>query len=140
MEQEILKHDDIFLMLSQEQDWQIIQLSREGIKKRLLLQLGNYISLTTKELSSVLNLSEKTLKRYNDDKKLNKAASEKTIELASLYQHGKEVFGKIERFNAWMKSPHVLFKQQCPIDILDTYRGFQMVHDELGRIEHGVFI
>ena len=140
MEQEILKHDDIFLMLSQEQDWQIIQLSREGIKKRLLLQLGNYISLTTKELSSVLNLSEKTLKRYNDDKKLNKAASEKTIELASLYQHGKEVFGKIERFNAWMKSPHVLFKQQCPIDILDTYRGFQMVHDEVGRIEHGVFI
>ena len=140
MEQEILKHDDIFLMLSQEQDWQIIQLSREGIKKRLLLQLGNYISLTTKELSSVLNLSEKTLKRYNDDRKLNKAASEKTIELASLYQHGKEVFGKIERFNAWMKSPHVLFKQQCPIDILDTYRGFQMVHDELGRIEHGVFI
>lgn len=134
------KQEDIFLMLGQGQDWQIIQLSREGISKSLLFQLATRINFTEKELACVLDLSERTLQRYTDDTKLSKVASEKTIELANLYQHGEEVFGTIERFNGWMKSNHALFKKQRPIDILDTHRGFQIIHDELGRIEHGVFI
>ena len=134
------KQEDIFLMFGQGKDWQVIQLSREGISKALLFQLGNRINFSEKELANVLDLSERTLQRYTDDTKLSKVASEKTIELANLYQHGEEVFGTIERFNAWMKSPHALFKKQCPIDVLDTHRGFQIVHDELGRIEHGIFI
>jgi putative toxin-antitoxin system antitoxin component (TIGR02293 family) len=71
---------------------------------------------------------------------LSKSISERVIELANLSQHGLEVFGNIARFSAWMKSRHAYLGKQRPIDILDTYRGFQMVHDELGRIEHGVFI
>ncbi len=134
------KQEDIILMFGQGNDWQVVQLSREGITKRLLFQLGNRIDFTEKELANVLDVSERTLQRYKDDTKLSKVASEKAIELANLYQHGEEVFGTIERFNAWMKSTHALFRKQRPIDILDTHRGFQIVHDELGRIEHGIFI
>jgi putative toxin-antitoxin system antitoxin component (TIGR02293 family) len=134
------KQEDIFLMLGHGHDWQVIQLSREGISKSILFQLASRINFTEKELANVLDLSERTLQRYSDETKLSKVASEKTIELAGLYQYGEEVFGTIDRFNGWMKSPHALFQKQRPIDILDTHRGFQMVHDELGRIEHGVYI
>ncbi len=135
-----IKQEDIFLMLGQGKDWQVIQLSREGISKGLLFQLGSRINFTEKELATVLDLSERTLQRYTDDTKLSKVASEKTIELAGIYQHGEEVFESIEKFNIWMKTPHAMFQKQRPIDILDTHRGFQMIHDELGRIEHGVYI
>jgi putative toxin-antitoxin system antitoxin component (TIGR02293 family) len=134
------KQEDIFLMLGQGKDWQVIQLSREGISKGLLFQLGSRINFTEKELATVLDLSERTLQRYTYDTKLSKVASEKTIELANLYQHGEEVFESIDMFNIWMKTPHAMFQKQRPIDILDTHRGFLMIHDELGRIEHGVYI
>lgn len=134
------KQEDIFLMLGKGKDWQVIQLSREGISKGLLFQLGSRINFTEKELATVLDLSERTLQRYTDDTKLSKVASEKTIELANLYQHGEEVFESIDMFNIWMKTPHAMFQKQRPIDILDTHRGFLMIHDELGRIEHGVYI
>jgi putative toxin-antitoxin system antitoxin component (TIGR02293 family) len=132
--------EDIFLILSKSQDLQIIQLSREGITKSLLVRLANRINFSEKELANVLDLSERTLQRYTDETKLSKVASEKTIELAELYKHGEDVFESIEKFNIWMKTPHALFQKQCPIDILDTHRGFQMIHNELGRIEHGVYI
>jgi putative toxin-antitoxin system antitoxin component (TIGR02293 family) len=134
------KQEDIFLMLGQGEDWQIIQLSREGITKSLLIRLASRINFSEKELANVLDLSERTLQRYTNDTKLSKIASEKTIELAGIYQHGEEVFESIDKFNIWMKTPHSMFQKQRPIDILDTHRGFQMIHDELGRIEHGVYI
>lgn len=134
------KQEDIFLMLCQDNDWRVIQLSHEGISKRLLFELGNRIGFTVKELADVLDISERTLNRYTDETKLSKIASEKVIELANLYRHGEEVFGTIERFNGWMKSHPALFRKKRPIDILDTYRGFQIIHDELHRIEHGIFV
>ena len=139
MENQNINEEDIFLILSKGQDWQIIKLIREGITKNALLRLGNAIGFTMKELASILDLSVRVLQRYSDDTKLSKVASEKAIALANLYQHGEDVFGKMEIFNRWMKTPHFMFKQRCPMDVLDTYCGIQMVHAELGRIEHGIF-
>jgi putative toxin-antitoxin system antitoxin component (TIGR02293 family) len=134
------KNDSNLSDFGRDNDWQIITLSRNGVSKAFVIQLGNQINFSIEELSNILNISERTLKSYRKDKILDKNTSERTIELANLAQHGFEVFGNIARFSAWMKCCHTYFRKQRPIDILDTYRGFQMVHDELGRIEHGVYI
>ena len=116
-----------------------IQLSRSGIIKRALINLGKQISFSLSELSQVLHVSERTLQRYSDDAKLSADTSERAILLSQLYQRGAEVFGHLADFKEWMRTPLPAFNYQTPISLLDTTFGFQLIQDELGRIEHGIF-
>ncbi|WP_161596821.1 type II RES/Xre toxin-antitoxin system antitoxin [Chitinophaga vietnamensis] len=116
-----------------------IQLSRSGIIKRALLNLSRQLSFSLAELAQVIHLSERTLQRYADDAKLSIDTSERAILLSRLYQRGTEVFGDLENFKEWMRTPLPAFNYQLPISLLDTTFGFQLIQDELGRIEHGLF-
>jgi uncharacterized protein (DUF2384 family) len=56
-----------------------------------------------------------------------------------LYTRGEEVFGSMDKFKSWVKTPSIIFNGESPLSILDTSIGFDMVLSELGRIEHGIF-
>ncbi|MDQ0106026.1 type II RES/Xre toxin-antitoxin system antitoxin [Chitinophaga terrae (ex Kim and Jung 2007)] len=116
-----------------------IQLSRSGIIKRALVNLAKQISFSLSELAQVLHISERTFQRYADDAKLSADTSERAILLSQLYQRGTEVFGHLDDFKEWMRTPLPVFDYQTPISLLDTTFGFQLIQDELGRIEHGIF-
>ena len=116
----------------------LIELARTGIPKNEVLKMAKHLSFSGKELSIIINLSERTLQRYPNDKKLEKIASEKAIQLAKLYERGNEVWGDLERFKGWMRHPNPFLGSKTPLEILDTNFGFEMVLDEIGRIEHGI--
>ena len=123
--------------LSTDQD--ILQLTRDGLPKRILLSLAKKISLTIQELANIMHISERTLQRYDDDAIIKTEYAEKAIELARLYTRGEEVFGSMDSFKIWMKTPSLIFKSEAPVSLLDTSFGFDMIFKELGRIEHGIF-
>lgn len=116
----------------------LIELARTGIPKNEVLKMAKHLSFSGKELAIIINLSERTLQRYPDDKKLEKIASEKAIQLAKLYERGNEVWGDLGRFKGWMRHPNPFLGSKTPLEILDTSFGFEMVLDEIGRIEHGI--
>jgi len=116
-----------------------IQLSREGIIKKALMNLSQQLSFSLSEIARVLHISERTLQRYADDEKLSADTSERAILLSQLYQHGTQVFGDLENFKEWMRTPLPAFNYQPPISLLDTTFGFQLIQDELGKIAHGIF-
>lgn len=120
-------------------DFDILQLTRNGLKKSLLLSLAKKISLTLQELADIMHISERTLQRYDDDAIIKTEYAEKAVELARLYTRGEDVFGSLDKFKAWMKTPLLVFKGETPVSLLDTSVGFDMVFKELGRIEHGIF-
>jgi putative toxin-antitoxin system antitoxin component (TIGR02293 family) len=120
-------------------DWDILNLTRQGLPKRTLMQMAKKISLTQQELSDILHISERTLQRYEDTDVIKTEYSEKAIALARLYDRGEEVFGSIDKFKIWIRTPSVIFNGESPLSLLDTTFGFGMVLDELGRIEHGIF-
>ncbi|WP_183556955.1 antitoxin Xre-like helix-turn-helix domain-containing protein [Mucilaginibacter sp. SP1R1] len=120
-------------------DFDIIKLARQGFPKSLLLSLAKKISLNIQELSNILHISERTLQRYDDDAIIKTEYAEKAVELARLYTRGEEVFGSMDKFKIWIKTPGIVFKGEAPVTILDTSAGFDMVFKELGRIEHGIF-
>ncbi|HEY4196461.1 MAG TPA: antitoxin Xre/MbcA/ParS toxin-binding domain-containing protein [Mucilaginibacter sp.] len=120
-------------------DQDILQLTRDGLPKRILLSLAKKISLTIQELANIMHISERTLQRYDDNAIIKTEYAEKAIELARLYTRGEEVFGSMDKFKSWMKSPSYIFKGEAPVSLLDTSFGFNMVFKELGRIEHGIF-
>lgn len=96
------------------------------------------ISVT--EMAGIIHTSDRTLRRYtSDDTVLNPEQSERALELARLYSRGEEVFGSIDAFNQWMNSQVTALGNKKPKEYLDTSIGFEMLMEEVGRIEHGVF-
>lgn len=116
----------------------LIDMARKGVPKNAVLKMAKQLSFSGKELSVIINLSERTLQRYPDDKNLEKTASEKAIQLAKLYERGNEVWGNLELFKNWMRHKNPFLGSKAPLEILDTSFGFDMVLDEIGRIEHGI--
>lgn len=120
-------------------EFDVINLARKGFSKSSLLALGKKIFLNLQELANILHISERTLQRYDDNEIIKLEYAEKAVELARLYTRGEEVFGSIDKFKLWMKTPGLIFNGETPVSMLDTSAGFDMVFRELGRIEHGIF-
>jgi len=119
--------------------YDFIELSRNGIDKKSLLHLAKTIGFDIKELAHVLHMSERTIQRYDLSKKLSTEASAKALQLAKLYAKGENIFGDLERFKNWMNHPSVALGMKKPKELLDTTFGFQILNEELVRIEHGIF-
>lgn len=121
------------------QPYDLIGISRSGILKKTLSLLSKRLSFTTNEISRILHISERTLQRYHADDRLSPDISERTLMLAKLYERGVEIFHDAANFTDWLRTPLPAFNYQPPIQLLDTSFGFQLIEDELGRIEYGIF-
>ncbi|MCO5242189.1 MAG: DUF2384 domain-containing protein [Chitinophagaceae bacterium] len=116
-----------------------IGIIREGIPREALDHLMDNTGLTVTEISSIIRTSDRTLRRYTAKHKLNPEQSERLIELARLYTRGEEVLGNMENFKQWMGSNVIALGNKKPKDFLDTSLGIQLIMNELGKIEHGIF-
>lgn len=118
---------------------ELVKLSRKGIAYNLFEEIVKSSSLTIKEWSRILHITERTIQRYKKEKrKFESLQSERIIEIAKLQLKGTEVFGSKEYFEEWMNSKIVALGNIRPIDLLDSSFGIDLLTDELGRIEHGV--
>jgi len=118
---------------------ELLKLSRKGISFDLFEKIAKSHSYTTKEWSSFLHLTERTIQRYKKERrKFESLQSERIIEIAQLHLKGKEVFDSKLNFEEWMNSKIIALGNIRPIELLDSSFGIEMLMDELGRIEHGV--
>ena len=120
-------------------DFDLLNLARKGVSKKALVSLAKQISLTIQEVAGIMHISERTLQRYTPGTLIKTEHAEKAIELARLYQRGAEVFGTVDNFNDWMKTPNYTLNGEAPLNLLDTSIGFELILQTLGRIEYGVF-
>lgn len=63
----------------------------------------------------------------------------KSEDMDLLMIKGAEVFGSLENFKRWFATPNIALGGLVPSDLVNSQNVLQMVMDELGRIEHGVF-
>jgi putative toxin-antitoxin system antitoxin component (TIGR02293 family) len=116
-----------------------LSLIRKGLKRGALDSLMAKSGLDIYEMAYILEVTDRTLRRYEEDEILNKRLSERAVEIAMLYSRGEEVFGDRNSFHHWMQAEVPALGHCIPKSFLDTSLGIQMLFDELGRIEHGVF-
>ena len=112
---------------------------RAGVPKRALDKLVKITGIANSEMAGIVRTSERTLRRYSAHQKLNAEQSERVIELAKVYSRGEEVFGSLDAFREWMNGSVLALGNKKPKELLDTSMGIEMIMDELGRIEHGIF-
>ena len=112
---------------------------RTGIPKQAMTHLMTVADLSLLEMAAITHTSDRTLRRYKPQQKLSQEQSERMIELAKVYSRGEEVFGSMDAFRQWMDTVLLPFGNKRPKEFLDTSIGINMIMDEIGRIEHGIF-
>ncbi len=116
-----------------------IKIIKRGLKGRSVNSFIEHSSLTKKQVSRMINISERTLQRNSPDKTINTNSSERLIKLTRLFYKGISVFNKKEKFITWLNRPNRSLDNQLPIELIETNMGIDLVIDELLKIEHGVF-
>lgn len=121
-------------------DMDLYELGKTGIPKRSLIFLAGSINVSMRVISQILHVTERTIQRKKDQDRLNEALSEQIIQIAEVYSRGSDVFDSPDDFQAWVNTANRALGNKTPMELLSSRYGAQMVLDELGRIEHGVFV
>ena len=120
-------------------DSDLISVIRSGIPRIAMDHLMEIADISLTEMAAIVHTSDRTLRRYTPAQKLSQEQSERMVELARLYSRGEQVLGSIGEFRDWMNTRLLAFGDSKPKEYLDTSLGINMIMDELGRIEHGIF-
>lgn len=116
------------------------QMIKSGLSYSLFEKMKNNTPFSKDEWAQFLDVSVKTLERYKHDNKNFKAfQSEKIIGMIELIERGIEVFGDMEMFKRWLYTPIPALSDSKPMELLNSSYGKQVILDEIGRIEHGIF-
>ncbi|MGZ3751240.1 MAG: type II RES/Xre toxin-antitoxin system antitoxin [Mucilaginibacter sp.] len=123
-----------------EDSLEVVNMLREGVAYTYLNSISDRINFTLEDWASYLHLSERTIQRYKKEKKpFDTIYSEKIVQIDLLYKKGADVFGSDANFQTWMETKSIPLGGVKPKELLDTTYGINLVADELGRIEHGIF-
>ena len=123
-----------------ENNFALVHRAQNGIPVSAFFDLLEIAELTSSELSSLLNVSYKTMQRYQkEDKKLSALNSEQVLKMIVLYQKAEEIFGDLSSFNRWLRKPAQGLGGQKPLQFMQTPGGIDLIYEELVRIEFGAF-
>ncbi len=117
----------------------LIELSNRGVSKSALSHLAKYMRFSMSQMAELLPVTERTLQRYAPNEHFNRVVSEQILQIAEVAARGAEVFEDRDKFLSWMNHPNSALGIRTPMSLLSSRFGTEMVLDELGRIEHGVF-
>ncbi|MCA1759235.1 MAG: DUF2384 domain-containing protein [Bacteroidales bacterium] len=119
----------------------IIRAIREGIPYSLFQVIQHYTPFSENDWAWFLDISTKSLQRYKQaSKSFKPLQSEKIIEMAEVTSIGLDVFGSMEKFKLWLRTPVFAFGNLKPIELLKDSYGKEMVIGELTRINHGILV
>jgi putative toxin-antitoxin system antitoxin component (TIGR02293 family) len=120
----------------------IVNAIKEGIPYKIFSLIQKISPFSGNEWSSLLDMSSKTLQRYQkSNRRFKPIHSEKIIELAEVTKLGLEVFDNNNgHFRLWLETPSFTLGKRRPIDLLSDSYGKDLVISELVRIEEGIFV
>ncbi|RII27340.1 MAG: hypothetical protein CXR31_08840 [Geobacter sp.] len=110
-----------------------------GLDYSAIERLAELYDLKISEFCNLLPVSQKTLERHKE-KRLGIDLADHLVLLGGVYERALEVMETREYALNWLKTPNYAFSYTRPLDLLRTFAGGADVLDELGRIQHGIFV
>lgn len=115
---------------------ELISRIRGGVKKTEWKQLIHYTGSTEKEFEQILPASISSMQKKSV---YGKETSERIYALARLFGLGYEVFDSKDDFQRWLMTPLGTLGNKIPFELLDSSFGFEMVENEIVRIQYNVY-
>lgn len=119
----------------------IINLSRKGIKASFAKKLIKAVQINQEEFADYLGFKIRTLSRRFEKptEKMTSEESEKVIRLARVFLQALDIFEDEMKVASWLKRPNRSLADLAPISYLDSDIGAEEVMASLGRIKDGVY-
>ena len=118
-----------------------IEMHREieaGIPGRGIPTLLIVLGITREDFSDLLGRARKTLNELVQREHLSRADSDFLYRIARALVHAVSVFGDADYAVHWLKERNEALGGTCPLNLLATVEGDEVVHAEIGAVEHGL--
>jgi putative toxin-antitoxin system antitoxin component (TIGR02293 family) len=118
-----------------------IELHREieaGIPGKSIPTLIIVLDMTREDFSDLLGRARKTLGDLVQREHLSRVDSDLLYRIARAIVHAVSVFEDASYAVQWLKEPNEALGGTTPLRLLATVEGDEMVHAELGAVEHGM--
>ena len=118
-----------------------IELHREieaGIPGKSIPTLIIVLEITREDFSELLGRARKTLSDLVHREHLSRVDSDLLYRIARAIVHAVSVFEEARYAVQWLKEPNEALGGATPLSLLATVEGDEVVHSELGGIEHGI--
>lgn len=115
---------------------ELINQIRLGVKKSDWKELIKLIGATEKEFENILPASISSMQKKSV---YSRETSERIYQISRLFGLGYEVFDSPEDFKEWLLTPSVAFGNKTPFELLDSNLGFELVENEIVRIQYNVY-
>lgn len=116
-----------------------VEIVERGLPYGAVERLIKTLDLTIEDLCRIIPVSRRTLARYRGGS-LDSHLSDHVLMVGKVYERAAEVMESAESALLWLKTPNYTFRFKRPLDYLSSFTGAQEVLDELGRLQHGVFV
>lgn len=102
--------------------------------------LADYQRVQREHLLATFGISERTLQRASAaGKALDSNASDRALRLHAITLLAKDVLGTHEAAERWLLAPAMGLSRRCPIDLLQSTEGTELVKTLLQRMDYGVY-
>ncbi len=130
-----------YLELIQEDDLAMMMAAERGVPYGDYEAIMAQSDLSSQDWSGILHISERTLQRLRADRKvMDSSASERLLAVAQLLRMGARVLGSPQALRQWIETESPALGGVKPLDFLPSTFGQRLLRDELGRMEHGVWV
>jgi putative toxin-antitoxin system antitoxin component (TIGR02293 family) len=117
----------------------LIAITRNGISYGVFVGVMKKTPFSLIEWSNFLNMSLRTMQRYQKKKKtFDSIYAQRILEINLVYNQGVELFGNTENFDTWLDTKSIALGGIKPKELLDNTFGIELLKTELGRIEYGI--
>lgn len=111
---------------------------RKGLPAITVRLLSEELEATVEQVLAWIDINHRTYQRRKE--LLTSAESEKVLRLLKLESEAAKLFGgDAKKGHRWLTEPALALGGTPPIELADTESGYELVHDLIGRIEHGVY-
>lgn len=117
-----------------------ISLIEDGLYVQDLHQVMHALALTVDEMASILHVNPRTIMRLDHPTKaLRPDMAERVACLQRLVKFGRSILGSNNHLAGYIKARSMALDGKRPLDYLGTILGMELIFEELGRIDHGVY-
>jgi putative toxin-antitoxin system antitoxin component (TIGR02293 family) len=119
--------------------YNVISCIRSGLPKSGIETFLEKTNVNRQQLSHVLHISTRQLKRYLPEDRLSPEQSNFLYELTRIYTRAVDILGDQPTAEHWLGRRQVALGDHVPLELLDTTEGVRLVDDLLTQIEYGFY-